>query len=180
MQVNAIYPSHNVELDWKKKPRPRYPVAIHPLDATMQKLLSLLYFILLLGGVTSLAEANTCGCTGKNCPPPCKERACCGGMGGILYCDSSAGRYVCHNGYYSSCYCTIHAIMDLQQIQTCCTWQGGVFTVVPESGLVICNNGGVSEICTLGNKASPSGWWLQDQTLGRTHQYSCKKTKQIQ
>ncbi|HBI21301.1 MAG TPA: neurogenic locus notch [Legionella sp.] len=73
---------------------------------------------------------------------------CCGSMGGILYCDSSAGRYVCKNGDYSACYCTRHAVMDLQKIEGCCLWQGGVFKV-NEMGLVICNNGGVSEMCSL-------------------------------
>lgn len=73
---------------------------------------------------------------------------CCSRMGGINYCDSSAGRYVCQNGDYSSCYCTRHAVMDLQKISGCCLWQGGVFKV-SETGLVICNNGGVSEICSI-------------------------------
>jgi hypothetical protein len=73
---------------------------------------------------------------------------CCSRMGGISYCDSSAGRYVCQNGDYSSCYCTRHAVMDLQKIAGCCLWQGGVFKV-SETGLVICNNGGVSEICSI-------------------------------
>ena len=71
-------------------------------------------------------------------------------MGGIQYCDSSAGRYVCQNGRYSSCYCTRHAVMDMQAFEGCCTWKGGVFRVL-ESGLVICNNGKVSKMCTLGN-----------------------------
>lgn len=75
---------------------------------------------------------------------------CCGGMGGVSYCDSSAGRYVCNNGSYSACYCTRHAVMDLQKIQGCCLWQGGVFKI-DELGLVICNNGGVSEICSIQN-----------------------------
>jgi len=73
---------------------------------------------------------------------------CCSNMGGIQYCDSSAGRYVCKNGFYSSCYCTRHAVMDLQRIKGCCIWQGGVMTI-DDVGLVICNNGGVSEICSL-------------------------------
>lgn len=73
---------------------------------------------------------------------------CCDNMGGIQYCDSSAGRYVCKSGDYSSCYCTIHSVMDLQKIAGCCLWQGGVFKI-SELGLVICNNGGVSEICSL-------------------------------
>lgn len=73
---------------------------------------------------------------------------CCGSMGGVQYCDSSAGRLVCRNGEYSACYCTRHAVMDLQKIAGCCLWQGGVFRM-SEQGLVICNNGGVSEICGL-------------------------------
>ncbi len=77
--------------------------------------------------------------------PACQD--CCSHMGGIQYCDSSAGRFVCKNGYYSACYCTRHAVMDLQRVQGCCLWQGGVLTI-DEVGLVICNNGGVSEICT--------------------------------
>lgn len=73
---------------------------------------------------------------------------CCNKMGGVQYCDSSAGRFVCQNGEYSSCYCTRHAVMDLQKIKGCCLWQGGVFKI-DERGLVICNNGSVSELCTL-------------------------------
>ncbi len=75
---------------------------------------------------------------------------CCGSMGGVQYCDSSAGRMVCKNGEYSACYCTRHAVMDLQKIAGCCLWQGGVFKI-NEKGWVICNNGGLSEICSLGN-----------------------------
>ena len=75
---------------------------------------------------------------------------CCSSMGGVSYCDSSAGRFVCNNGSYSACYCTRHAVMDLQKIQGWCLWQGGVFKI-NEMGLVICNNGGVSEICSLQN-----------------------------
>ncbi len=73
---------------------------------------------------------------------------CCDRLGGIQYCDSSAGHYVCKNGDYSTCYCTIHAVMDLQKIEGCCLWQGGVFKI-DELGLVICNNGAVSELCSL-------------------------------
>lgn len=73
---------------------------------------------------------------------------CCSSMGGVQHCDSTAGRYVCQNGEYSTCYCTRHAVMNLQKIEGCCLWQGGVFRVT-ESGLVVCNNGGVSEVCTL-------------------------------
>lgn len=77
---------------------------------------------------------------------------CCASMGCVGYCDSSSGRFVCTNGEYSACYCTRHAIMDLQKIQGCCTWQGGVLKVDYKSGLVVCNNGGVSELCTRANQ----------------------------
>lgn len=83
---------------------------------------------------------------------------CCAKMGGIRYCDSSAGRYVCNNGYYSSCYCTRHAVMDLQKVVGCCLWQGGVM-VVSEEGLVICNNGGISEVCSLQKPVAPVSIW---------------------
>lgn len=83
---------------------------------------------------------------------------CCNQMGGIQYCDSSAGRYVCMNGYYSSCYCTRHAVMDMQRIEGCCIWQGGVLTV-DEVGLVICNDGGVSEICSLQTPTKSVATW---------------------
>ena len=73
---------------------------------------------------------------------------CCDNMGGIQYCDSSGGRYVCKNGEYSSCYCTRHAIMELQKIEGCCLWQGGVLKI-DGKGAVICRNGSISEICTL-------------------------------
>lgn len=74
--------------------------------------------------------------------------SCCERMGGIHYCDSSAGRYVCRNGDYSACYCTRHAVMDLQLLAGCCLWQGGVLKVT-ERGFVLCNNGGFSEMCSL-------------------------------
>ncbi len=83
---------------------------------------------------------------------------CCSKMGGIQYCDSSAGRYVCKNGYYSSCYCTRHAVMDLQRIEGCCIWQGGVM-LVDNVGLVICNNGGVSELCSLQTPVQAVSIW---------------------
>ena len=82
---------------------------------------------------------------------------CCAQMGGIQYCDSSTGRFVCANGYYSSCYCTRHAVMDLQRVEGCCLWQGGVMLVNP-TGLVICNNGGVSAICSLTQPTTSSSW----------------------
>ena len=108
---------------------------------------SLLLLSLLLSIIFSLAYAGECGeCTRgqKNCKANCDR--CCLRMGGTSYCDSTAGRVVCRNGMYSSCYCTRHAIMDLQHIQGCCLWQGGVLSV--DSGLVVCNNGGVSSICS--------------------------------
>ncbi len=73
---------------------------------------------------------------------------CCSRMGGIQYCDSSAGRYVCGNGNYSPCYCTRHAVMDMQKLVGCCLWQGGVFKIGLK-GLVICNDGSVSQICSI-------------------------------
>ena len=85
-------------------------------------------------------------------------RDCCADMGGISYCDSSAGRYVCQNGNYSSCYCTRHAVMDLERVRGCCLWQGGVMLVDPV-GLVICNNGGVSEVCSLQTPVLPVASW---------------------
>lgn len=74
---------------------------------------------------------------------------CCNSMGGVKYCDSSAGRYVCSNGYYSACYCTRHAVMDLQKIQGCCLWKGGVLKQDQANGFVVCRDGSVSELCSL-------------------------------
>ena len=77
---------------------------------------------------------------------------CCRSMGGIRYCDSSAGRFVCNNGSYSSCYCTNHAVMDLQKLEGCCLWHGGVMKVdLNNNGIVICNDGSVSASCTYQN-----------------------------
>lgn len=74
---------------------------------------------------------------------------CCREMGGVNYCDSSAGRLVCKNGFYSACYCTPHAIMDLQLLKGCCLWHGGVLPTLDASGLIVCNDGSVSEECSL-------------------------------
>ena len=63
---------------------------------------------------------------------------CCSKMGGVSYCDSSAGRLVCKNGFYSACYCTPHAIMDLQLFRGCCLWKGGVVQTYNVNGLVVC------------------------------------------
>ena len=73
---------------------------------------------------------------------------CCSGKGGVSACDYSSGYYFCINGDYSTCYCTKHAMMDLQEVSGCCLWQGGVLQVDP-LGLVICNSGSVSEVCSL-------------------------------
>ena len=83
---------------------------------------------------------------------------CCAAKGGINYCDSSAGRYVCSDGDYSSCYCTRHAVMNLQRIKGCCLWQGGVLKVAP-TGDVVCNNGSISEICSIHSIANPVSFW---------------------
>lgn len=78
----------------------------------------------------------------------CSGEACCSLMGGVSYCDSSAGRLVCNNGEYSDCYCTRHAVMDMQKFTGCCMWKGGVLRV-NEKGIFLCRNGGISEECTL-------------------------------
>lgn len=76
---------------------------------------------------------------------------CCKGMGGASYCDSSGGRLVCQNGFYSACYCTRHAVMDLQFLKGCCLWRGGVLQTLDNTGVVMCNDGSFSEECTLQN-----------------------------
>lgn len=88
---------------------------------------------------------------------PAFADGCCGKMGGLSYCDSSAGRIVCNNGFYSACYCTRHAVMDLQLIKGCCLWQGGVLSTYDRTGLVVCNDGSVSEECTLSNPFDGAG-----------------------
>jgi hypothetical protein len=75
---------------------------------------------------------------------------CCEGYGGIAYNDSSSGRYVCRNGYFSNCYGTRHAVMDMQKFKGCCIWEGGIEKITLK-GEVICRDGHVSEICTLQN-----------------------------
>lgn len=76
------------------------------------------------------------------------DTACCGKMGGSSYCDSSAGRVVCNNGFYSACYCDRHAVMNLQLLKGCCLWHGGVLPTYNRSGLVVCNDGAISEECS--------------------------------
>ncbi|MBA2648541.1 MAG: neurogenic locus notch [Legionella sp.] len=76
---------------------------------------------------------------------------CCDQMGGTSYCDSSAGRLVCRNGFYSTCYCTRHAVMNLQLLKGCCLWRGGVTSTINMTGLVSCNDGSISEECSIGH-----------------------------
>lgn len=80
---------------------------------------------------------------------PAFADGCCSRMGGVNYCDSSAGRIVCNNGFYSACYCDRHAVMDLQLLQGCCLWQGGVLPTRDGTGVVLCNDGSISEECTV-------------------------------
>lgn len=107
------------------------------MDRAMHRL-GLLFF-----GISLLLCAHV-GFAGNSC-----GTGCCDKMGGVQYCDSSAGRYVCNNGRYSSCYCKRSAVMDIQGLKGCCMWQGGVFKFDYKTGLLICNNGGVSEICSM-------------------------------
>ena len=87
----------------------------------------------------------------------CEQTSCCAGSrGGISYCDSSAGRYVCKSGEYSNCYCSRHAVMDLQKLAGCCLWHGGVFR--SDVDLVVCNDGSLSEECSIGNPAPSNAW----------------------
>lgn len=99
----------------------------------MKKALTLIAILCLLPFNVAMAEKEDCS-------------NCCDRMGGIHYCDSSAGRYVCKNGYFSSCYCTRRAIMDLQVINGCCIWKGGVWRT--RANKVYCKDGSVSEICS--------------------------------
>lgn len=82
------------------------------------------------------------------CTKNCETNGCCSGMGGVDYCDKSAGRLVCANGFYSSCYCSAHAVMDLQMVQGCCLWHGGVMAITPEN-IIVCRDGSFSELCSI-------------------------------
>ncbi|CDZ78891.1 hypothetical protein BN59_03206 [Legionella massiliensis] len=113
--------------------------------------------LILIHPIAANAQSNDPACT-ETFLPTCDKHFCCGDMGGISYCDSSAGRYVCNNGYYSSCYCNRHAVMNLQKLEGCCLWQGGVLTVA-DTGAVICNNGSVSEVCSLQNPTQQVSSW---------------------
>jgi hypothetical protein len=90
-----------------------------------------------------------------------EDNSCCGAMGGVNYCDSSAGRLVCNNGFYSTCYCTPHAVMDLQLLRGCCLWKGGVLppSVRAPTGVVVCNDGSISEECSLQNPQQKIAAW---------------------
>lgn len=90
---------------------------------------------------------------------PAFADGCCRDMGGVNYCDSSAGRLVCKNGFYSACYCTRHAVMDLQLLKGCCLWHGGVLPTKDSSGLVVCNDGALSEECTIGKPIESYAAW---------------------
>lgn len=124
----------------------------------MQGLFSLIAAAFLVVPLISHATRPSPALCNPNFIPTCDKQLCCNGMGGISYCDSSAGRYVCNNGYYSVCYCTRHAVMDLQKLAGCCLWQGGVMATSP-TGLILCNNGGISEICSLQNPTQPVSSW---------------------
>lgn len=106
---------------------------------------------ILLTATLSLGSLSAYACfgsSGQSCPRDCgKSDTCCSGMGGISYCDSSAGFYVCQNGHYSRCYCDRHAVMDFQDLQGCCLWQGGIGGM-DTGGVVLCRNGQASEICS--------------------------------
>ena len=124
----------------------------------MQKLSRVAIFIV-SSWIFSISFAGSCG-EKEPCPnKACDDDICCARMGGVGYCDSSAGRLVCRNGYYSSCYCTRHAIMDLQLLQGCCLWQNGVSSIDKLTGYVICNDGGISQECTLQNMPTINGNW---------------------
>lgn len=83
---------------------------------------------------------------------------CCSTMGGVSYCDSSAGRLVCKNGFYSACFCTPHGVMDLQLLRGCCLWRGGVVQGFNTTGAVMCNDGSVSEECSLQPEQKVTAW----------------------
>lgn len=91
------------------------------------------------------------------------DSGCCSQMGGPSYCDSSAGRLVCNNGFYSTCFCTRHGVMDLQLLQGCCLWKGGVMppnlTMSTPNGLVVCRDGSISEECSINYSSDKIAAW---------------------
>jgi hypothetical protein len=91
------------------------------------------------------------------CMTPVFASNCCAEMGGVSYCDSSAGRLVCKNGFYSACYCDRHAVMDLQLLKGCCLWKGGILPTYDSAGAVVCRDGSVSEACSTLDSFSNSG-----------------------
>ena len=109
---------------------------------------------LFLAGLFSLLIVPACFGKGYS-------SGCCNDMGGVNYCDSSTGRLVCKNGFYSACYCTPHAVMDLQLLQGCCLWKGGVLppSINSPNGLIVCNDGSVSEECSLQNPIDKIAAW---------------------
>lgn len=111
------------------------------------------FLLVLFSSVPFYAQADGClpSLPTVHCSKNCEINRCCDKMGGVSYCDRTAGRYVCHNGAYSTCYCTQHAIMDLQTVNGCCLWHGGVLSVTPEK-IVLCNDGSVSEECSILNQ----------------------------
>ena len=75
----------------------------------------------------------------------------CGcGHCGILYNDSSSGRFVMRDGYYSQCYSKRHAVMDIQKFKGCCMWHGGV-EKMDTKGQIICRDQSIAELCSLQN-----------------------------
>ena len=125
----------------------------------MQKITSILVVAVFCSIALPQSFAAKCGAGGQCRQPLCEDQTCCGKMGGVSYCDSSAGRLVCNNGYYSSCYCTRHAVMDIQLLQGCCLWQHGVLRTDYQTGAVICNDGTISPECTLQNLNQSAGVW---------------------
>lgn len=107
------------------------------------KTLSSITFVFLL--MSSQAFAACDGCKKY---PGCDH--CCSEMGGVNYCDSTTGHYVCKNGYFSNCYCTRHANMDLQKLSGCCLWEGGI-AKRDLKGRIHCRDGSISELCSLQN-----------------------------
>lgn len=122
----------------------------------MPSILLRVLFIISLAFFCEIAVAGGCA-TCEN--GQCQTDGCCEKMGGINYCDSSVGFYVCNNGYFSSCYCTRHAIMDLQQLQGCCMWNGGVAPQINPYGIIICRDGTVSELCSIQTQNQTGSVW---------------------
>jgi hypothetical protein len=80
---------------------------------------------------------------------------CCA-SNSISYCDISSGHYVCSDGGYSQCICTVSTAMSryAQLPLGCCLWHGGV--AVNNYGQVICKDGTFSSICSIQSLTSTS------------------------